>query len=192
MKLTEVGHFKLTIVGHLNLTLTSGTQGPCRGPEANLPGRERIGCGSGPGYLRGQRPGGTVSGRGPQLARGVVAGGTVLRVLGTDPQGDLHHQRDRESQQRGSPGGEAARSFHQSPGGAEVDLSGVARGERQVAKPRSLLGRGETGVCDPLRRSIRGVDRLCDPRPGREIGGRMERTGNPKNFTPPMGGVTIP
>ena len=48
--------------------------------------------------------------RGPEVPRdrafvalGVGPGGAVLRVLGADPAGDLHHQRDREPEQHGAP-----------------------------------------------------------------------------------------
>ena len=46
----------------------------------------------------------------------------MLRVFGADPAGDLHDERDRESEQHGAAGGADAGAFSERAGGGEADL----------------------------------------------------------------------
>ena len=74
--------------------------------------------------------GGGIRGRGSQLAVGVEPGGPVLRLFGTDPEGDLHDQRGREPERRDPTGSEVARSLHKPAVGAQTDLSSPSGDQR--------------------------------------------------------------
>ena len=86
---------------------------------------------------------------------------TVLCLFGTDPQGDLHEQRDRKSEQRDPVSGEITGLFHQPASGAQVDLSGPSGDQRPVEATWQLLGCGEARICDSISGSLSGFEWLC-------------------------------
>ena len=87
----------------------------------------------------------------PEPAKRLGARDAVLRVLGADPSGDLHDQRDREPEQHSAPGGAHPRALPQRPRSDEAGVLGVARGAAQVASAAASLASGACGTGDPLR-----------------------------------------
>ena len=94
---------------------------------------------------------------------------TVLHLFDAGPQGDLHDQRDRKSEQRDPAGGEIAGSFHQPASGAQVDLSGSSGDQRPVEATWRLLGCGEARICDSISGPVPGFQWL------RASGGETEK-----------------
>ena len=131
-----------------------GTQGTGRGDPPDLPGADRRGGGSGAGRLRGRAVEREVPRHRQKLAGGVGSGGAVLRVLGGDPAGDLHDQRDREPELHGAPGGAGARPLPQRPGRRQAGVPGAAQRRREVAQSAAVLARRARRVRHPLRRAL--------------------------------------
>ena len=74
---------------------------------------------------------------------------------GRSSSGRLHDERDRESDQRGAPGGAYAGPLPERQGRAEVDLPGTAGCGAEGAGTTASLARGANRVRDPLRRALR-------------------------------------
>ena len=95
-----------------------------------------------------------VSGHRQKLAGGVGPRGAVLRLLGGDPAGHLHHQRDREPELDGAPRGAGARPLPQRPGRHQAGVPGAAQRRREVAEPAAVLACRARRARHPLRRPL--------------------------------------
>ena len=152
------------------------------GAEAHLPGGERREGRGAAGRVRGQRPREPVSGRGALLAWPLGPGDSLPGVLAHDPQVDLHHQRHREPERHGSPGGAVPRALHERGSREEAGLPGAARGQRQVEGADAPLAGGQARVRHPLRGTVQPLEGM-----DHKGVGKSGRIGKSENFLP-LGG----
>ena len=133
------------------LRVVQGAPGTGRGAQDHLPGADRGRGTDRPGGPRGRCVGSEVSGHHAQLAQRLGTRGALPSLLAADPACDLHHQRNREPQQHGAPGGAHPGPLPQRPRRGEADLLGAAPPEGRVAGPSAVLAPSAPGVRDPLR-----------------------------------------
>ena len=158
------------IVHLLRYSLAHGSWKERRALAADLrpipPGADRSRGRGGPGRLRGRPLGPEVPGDRAQLAQPVGGDHPVSGLLGTDPAGDLHDQRDRELEQHGAPGGADPEPFPERPGGRQADLPGPARRCAQMEEPAEVLAGGPRRVLHPVRRPVPDAAVVNPVRPG--------------------------
>ena len=109
-----------------------------------------------------------------QLAWPLGTDHAAVRVLGADPAGDLHDQRDREPEPRRAPGGAHSEPLPERPGGGHADLPGATQRRAQMEAAVPVLAQGAGRVRDSIRRAVpgAGIVNQQGPRAGNATAGR--------------------
>src|SRR5512134_658021 len=134
------------------LRLVQGSQGGCRGIEANLQGKGRRCRQTRPRRLCRRRMGQEISGHRPVLAAELVGSDPVLRVSRRCPPDHLHHKFHRKLECQAAPGGQNEGTLSYRRERAQAPLPGVEPGRERMENATSRMEHGQGTARHSVRR----------------------------------------